>query len=516
MKFRDYQIDATKKVINKLVEGERRILLHSPTGSGKTVIGGKIIIDIPEEYQRVLFIVNKEALLLQAYKTFRRLKISTFIVHNKITHDRDLRPVNKNGLHCKVLITLIGSRDNIEANFKPDLIIIDEAHKGTSQSFQELAEEYGVPVIGLTATPHRAKDKEGESLNEWYGDNLLTAISYADLVKQKYLVPLKYTSLGEEAHVVRTWLHYTNNDTNKRTILFTRDTKHSLEMKEAFLSNGISAEIITSGDEEGNVLNQSNKVRNEIFNKFEAGEIDVLISVMALCEGFDEPRAKYCFICRRISNVNVALFHQICGRVSRPFEGKEYGHVVDFGDNYTRFGSLEEYEYNDLSFTNSVKNVTPGERLHFNYNPNRRLMMCCGECQHVYDINKNPKCYHCKTPNTIKLYGSVGDLRKNLISQIPAEKWVNFKKHFKFLGRDEANEVKAFRHLCLIAQKAVKMKQEYAFNKMYFGLFYPGTWAINPEFAWVLQIKLDTRMEDNLEWSLFNETGTFNTVGSSY
>lgn len=502
MNFHDYQINASNKVIDFLNDSGERILLHSPTGSGKTFIGGKIIIDLPEKFKKVLFIVNKEALLLQAYKTlYRKLNIPCFIVHNKINKDRDLRPVNKDGTNCKVLITLIGSSDNIPDDFVPDLIIIDEAHKGTASSFQGLVEQYGVPVVGLTATPHRAKDKDGESLHEWYGDNLISTIPYKELVERGFLTPLKYVALTDEAHVVNTWLHYTNGHENKRTILFTRDTRHSLEMKEAFLKNGITAEIITSGDEEGLVANQSTEVRNEIFNKFEAGQIDVLISVIALCEGFDEPLAKFCFICRRIADANVALFHQICGRVSRPCEGKDYGYVIDFGDNYVRFGTLEDYEYTDLAYSNPVKVVSDKDKIHAGVAERRRLMVRCKECQHVYDLGKGARCIHCDTKNNVTVYSNVGDLRNQLLKHVNRNTFEKFKAANKFQGKSEANEVKAIKHLCMIMARAQSTRQEAVFNKIYFEAFDPITYE--PKFNWANKINMKTRMEDTVEWELY-------------
>lgn len=500
MNFRDYQINASMQTIALLDAGENRILIHSPTGSGKTVIAGKIIMDLPENYQNILFIVNREALLFQGYGTFTNIGIKSFITHNKIVFDRKGVRINKNPDGCKVLITLIGSANNISQNFKPDLIILDEAHKSTSAEFQKLVEMYNVPVIGLTATPHRAKDKEGESLYEWYGDNLITTISYRQLVDLEHLSELEYHSLSNDCHVVDTWVSKTSGYENKRTILFTENTKHSLEMREAFLNRGIVVEIITSGDEEGLVANQQPNERNRIFNLFSEGRIDILISVMALCEGFDEPMAKFCFICRRISDENISLFHQICGRVARPHESKNMkGVVVDFGGNYDRFGSLEDYEYLDLSYTNSVKMLSVGERIHRTFTLNRKLMLCCNFCQHVYNVSKGIRCSHCGEKNTVKLYCSVADLRDELMKVVTPDTLRKFGGNNKTKTTNEVNEIKVFFHITEVMKRAIASKKEAMFNSMYFRAFDDDGKC---NFPWLNSIKPNMKMDQNLEWEL--------------
>ena len=51
MKFapRKYQLDAVRSVLKKIDEGTKKMLLHLPTGSGKTVIASIIIQKFPSK-----------------------------------------------------------------------------------------------------------------------------------------------------------------------------------------------------------------------------------------------------------------------------------------------------------------------------------------------------------------------------------------------------------------------------------------------------------------------------------
>src|SRR5690606_35977781 len=66
------------------------------------------------------------------------------------------------------------------------LIVIDECHHASADSYAEIfmhAEQYSVPVVGLTATPFRL---DGRPLSDCFSDIVVTA-QVADLVEQGFL-----------------------------------------------------------------------------------------------------------------------------------------------------------------------------------------------------------------------------------------------------------------------------------------------------------------------------------------
>ncbi len=68
--LRNYQKQVISDTYNLIRRGEKRILLFSPTGSDKTVIGSKIIYDAVSRSKKVLFVVHREILVNQTQNKF--------------------------------------------------------------------------------------------------------------------------------------------------------------------------------------------------------------------------------------------------------------------------------------------------------------------------------------------------------------------------------------------------------------------------------------------------------------
>lgn len=66
--------------------------------------------------------------------------------------------------------------------------------------------------------------------------------------------------------------------------------------------------------------------RADIIDRFKAGDVEALCSVLALTEGSDLPIADVLLVLR--PTVSKILWHQICGRVRRPYPGKAEGIIL--------------------------------------------------------------------------------------------------------------------------------------------------------------------------------------------
>jgi DNA repair protein RadD len=454
--------------IKQLLCSVARVLLQSATGSGKTVIAADFAADYLKESanHKILCLVNLQALVGQFYTTMTGFNVPVSVLHDEITRAPDgtrytvdwsrrfLLTMPETFLNAQAGLNKLG----FDPDFVPTLILIDEAHKGTSLQFQMIRELYpNAKVVGLTATPYRDKNKEGESLHEWYGENLITTVSVADLIEMGRLVQPIYFSLDSDSHVVESWQKHTQGSAIKNTIVFTRDTKHSFALKEAFLAAGITAEVITAGtdtDPDFYVTPQTPLQRQAIYNDYDAGRIQVLISVTALCEGFDSPAAKFCFLCRGVGNP--ALFQQMIGRVLRAYEGKGEAVIVDFHGNIETHGHIEHYVWNldvekpDTSFCKdrtsmSLESFTRKSSVYYR----------CDSCNHVYDIKRNARCGHCDRAHPIKLTSKLGDLIQ-----------VNFSLTHKEFDAFKTDMVTAFSDSAFVAD--FKRKQ---INKKYGVIF---------------------------------------------
>ena len=433
----DFQIAAKQNVLAKFKQGVRAVLLQSATASGKTVIAFDTIRDhlAEDDNNKVLFLVNLQVLVGQSYDTGMLFGIKSSVLHDDISETKNGESLEFD-TGRKVLITMPETMVNtmnetnklsntaewfkFKKSWVPTLIVIDEAHKATSLMYQIIRDAFpNAFILGLTATPYRDKNKEGEHLTEWYGDNLVTTISVTELIELGRLVQPIYKQFNyENDKLVDVWKSVTADHENKSTIIFTQDTQHSLKIEEAFLSQGISAKVVTSGSDsfEEVVASQSVKVRNGIYKDFDDGKITVLISVVALCEGFNCPRAHFCFLARTVGNI--ALYHQMIGRVLRAYEGKQEGFVCDFFNNLTTHGHIEDYQWTLKSPVVETANTNNGRELSVTeFNRAKRVYHCCtGKkadgmvCASVYDIKKNSTCKFCNTPHDAKVTGLVSDV----------------------------------------------------------------------------------------------------------
>lgn len=307
MKLYDFQIDARNAVLSKLKQ-TNAVLLQSATASGKTVIAASLTSEHLKEdfHNKVLVLVNLQVLVGQTSDTLLALGVDNAVLHDEITETKngrklEFKPSRTILTMPETLInTILGKNDLIwDSSFVPTLIIIDEAHKGTSSRYQQIRDMFpNAKIVGLTATPYRDQNEEGEHLTEWYKDNLITTISIQDLIKIGRLVQPKYHSIDyNEEQLIEVWKKYTTGHKNKQTIIFTQDTQHSLKLNEVFQKAGIKSQIVTSGSDVGEqyVTKQTVKQRNKIYKQFEDEELTVLISVVALCEGFDAPTLNFVF-----------------------------------------------------------------------------------------------------------------------------------------------------------------------------------------------------------------------------
>lgn len=405
----------------------KRVLLQSATGSGKTVIAVDFIKDWLEANpgKTVVCLFNLQVLLPQFEESFKRhgMGHEVSLLHDLITRGKDGSRMkdHKPGCERRILLTmpetLVGVMEGRGAEglelcseFADNvgLILIDEAHKGTSENFQKIRDSFDAYVLGLTATPLRVKNKDGESLREWYGDELVVAVSIRELIEMERLVQPLYYDLDEDAHLYYEWkraVEKSNDDGNEQTLWFVRDTAHAKEWEAKLLEQGETVEIITSVDsEELGTSTQTPLQRQEIYGRFERGETKILISVRALCEGFDSPIAKYCVVDRGVGNR--ALWQQIIGRVIRPYEGKLNGHIIDRGGNRKAHGDVEDYTWSledeeDLVTVHVKGNVISEEK----HTKADKVMVKCDTkgCPSVYNAKRHVYCPHCKTAHNLKV-----------------------------------------------------------------------------------------------------------------
>lgn len=245
-----------------------------------------------------------------------------------------------------------------------DIVIIDEAHFATSQSFKNFLTVYSDAYwLSVTATPWvRGGLKH-------LADKIIYPISIEELTAQGYLVPARYyvptafdTSkikivsgeFAEDAALVEfkkqavygdVIRNYLKHCVGQPTFVFCINLAHAHEMQTYFLAEKINAVVITADTS----LDERKFLLDNIENH-------VIISVGTMTTGVDVPSLRNIILCRPTKSKN--LYVQMLGRGTRPFAGKEYFSVYDHVGNVVEHGFLIDEKQADLDGPEKKKKST--------------------------------------------------------------------------------------------------------------------------------------------------------------
>lgn len=336
MSLREYQINATSQISQGWRSHKGQILVM-PTGSGKTFTFAYMAKLASERGKTIIILTHRDELFGQTYRTFEKVGLLPIEIN---ADSKDT------GVYTGVFVVMVETLANRPAlldKIKPDLVIIDECH---DNSFSKILDQYPDAYrLGVTATP------KGKHLIKYY-TNLIDPTSVNELISNNFLVPYKayqmqddfsdlkkgkdgdYSATSQYEHFSKTTLYggvideWKKRASNRPTIVFNCNIKHSDEMAQAFRDAGIESHSITS--------KTTKKERKIILERFHNGEFFVLNNSGILVAGYDHPPIS-CVILNMATD-SLIKYLQTIGRGSRPWEGKYEFICLDFGGNHTRHG----------------------------------------------------------------------------------------------------------------------------------------------------------------------------------
>lgn len=289
--LRWYQLAAANETIFHLNNGVKRVLIHKPTGTGKTLTLAAIL-NCPEmrqavntkdpEVLNVLFLAHMNRLLTQAERTFMKNNNVNVVLRTPFTE------IEKSVID------------------HADLIIIDEAHHEAMMSIQyQLENMSGKPIIGMTAT----KDRPDKCI-----------IKFEEIVS-----PISREQAVDEGWLAETYLHSFIDTSGKNKVPFLKriiDEYHDMMGKTMiFLKTKqevreLTAHMLSKGLNCVALLNQTPAQLDEVLDAFDRGEIDFIINCFRIGEGVDCSGCKTVILGRQIGSY--PLLNQIIGRAARP------------------------------------------------------------------------------------------------------------------------------------------------------------------------------------------------------
>lgn len=373
-----FQKRVKDKFIKSLIAGIKRILLHLPTGAGKTRTSIEGLIDFwrsqgnSSEY--MIWLTDSEELCTQGEETFTnlwRMRGDRPINLIRLWGSHKIEALPQNGgliiaslqkLHrMRTSATNAEFRLINEINRRARLIVVDEAHKSIAPTYKATIEYLcdldKTILVGLTATPGRTDENQIVELVRFYGNNKITLtnenedevedpIAYlqehqylSNIIRKRIptditidLTPDERKSVSEFFEIPpRVLIELSKNDqrnaliirevaklqeNDHQTILFACSVEHAHLITELLMMRGIPARCI---DGETPSYDRSKNIKD-----FKNGKIRILVNYGVLTTGFDAPNTDAVMITRPTGSL--VLYSQMIGRGIR---GPKMGGTTD-------------------------------------------------------------------------------------------------------------------------------------------------------------------------------------------
>lgn len=366
--LRNYQETIINNCRDAFKNGYKKLCCVLPCGAGKTAIFCYLayLNTLKKPSNHVLILLHRKELLKQTIDAFKSFQINTDHIN----------------------IAMIQSfKNSLKTGIKPySLIIIDECHHATSNTFQcVLSAYFGVPLIGFTATPARL---DGKPLGEIF-DRLIVGVDYSYLISNNYLVDYDYFSpdlnfnfsewklKSGDFDTIDNALHLDKKaiygdilkyiDLSKKTIIYSPTVDYSKKL-EAQINEFFKCTVCR----EINGTTPQNE-RDQIIIDFKNDKIKILINVDLIGEGFNVPSCDCVFLLR--ATQSLTLYIQQAGRALRsdPNNPNKRASIFDFVGNIYRFGFPDAPR--NWSLSSTIKNSHKHETVH-----DSLIIKTCPQC----------------------------------------------------------------------------------------------------------------------------------------
>ncbi len=364
--------------LNKILEkGEKRALLISATGTGKTYASAFALRE--NKPGRALFLVHREQIAKQAIESYKKIfgETKTF----------GLLSGNSKEFEADFLFSTMQmmSKEDIFKKFKEDefdIIVIDEAHRIGASSYQKII-QYFKPklLLGMTASPERT---DGYDVYKEFNYNIACEIRLKQALEENFLCPFHYfgitdiefdgetidenTELSDFSkltcdervnYIIKQIEFYGHSGTTTNGLVFCSSKREALALSDKFNDRGYFTVVLTGEDSQ----EKREEAINRLTSKNIEEKIDYIFTVDIFNEGVDIPEINQVIMLRPTESPIV--FVQQLGRGLRKAIDKEYVVILDFIGNYKNNFMIPIALSGDRSYNkdNIRRYVLEGERI---------------------------------------------------------------------------------------------------------------------------------------------------------
>lgn len=331
---------ALRELTSLVNKGEKRGLVVSATGTGKTYLGAFAVKEFKPK--KFLYVVHREQIAKKTLTSFYRVIGGPKSNYGLLTG-------HKQNMGCKYLFATIQTLsqnkilDKLRQN-EFDYILIDEAHRAAAPSYQKILQYFNPKfLLGMTATPERMDE---QNVYQIFDYNLAYEIRLKEALNEKMLTPFHYVGVQDYEmngqminettdlrylvsnkrvdYILKEIEYYGYCGKQAKGLVFCSRQEEARKLAELFTQKGHSAIALTNKDSE--------QYRNQVVNDLVIGKIEYIIAVDLFNEGIDIPALNQIIMLRNTQSS--IIFIQQLGRGLRKYPGKDFVTVLDFIGNY--------------------------------------------------------------------------------------------------------------------------------------------------------------------------------------
>ena len=360
MILRPYQKIAVDDASIALTKHKNTIVV-APTGAGKTIMLSALVGKRYKQGKKILILQHRDELVRQNRTKFSKVnpKITTSVVDGS---EKDW-----SGETIFSMVQTLSRPNNLENMCDFDMVVVDESHHAIAETYTRIIDRVkeannSVEIVGFTATPNRGDRKGLRSIF----NNCSHQIEITTLIREGFLVPPKTFvvdvgvrqelenvrktisdfDMGEVERIMnkraineRIVQEWQEKAIDRKTVVFCSTIIHAQDVCDEYRRANIRAELLT-GD-------TPSEERKQILHDLEHGDVQVVVNVAVLTEGFDAPPVSCIVLTRPCSYKSTMV--QMIGRGLRTIDPEEHPGIIkkdcivlDFGTSVLTHGSLDE------------------------------------------------------------------------------------------------------------------------------------------------------------------------------
>lgn len=364
-----HQRRAINQLKVKLNRFPYRVLLHMPTGSGKTRTSMNLICDYLRETEPslIIWLASTEELCLQAFEEFERawehlgnrtIQIAKLWGNSSINQLLSI----KDGVIVagfpkltKLINNMSGLKEFSRLASRISFIVVDEAHQSIADRYQRVIEilfnsSQNTRLLGLSATPGRTWNniEEDQKLADFYNRQKVTlsVLGYENpveyLINEQYIANVNYRVLeydnGEDfSNLINKYRKENKKEYSKEILtLLGQDVNRNIRIMDEVIklsgrhkriivfapsvdsSEAIAIILRVKGYDVYSITSNTDKeARADIIREFKKqdDEVKIICNYGVLTTGFDSPNTSAAVIAR--PTLSLVLYSQMVGRAIR-------------------------------------------------------------------------------------------------------------------------------------------------------------------------------------------------------